>query len=149
MCVREGLAGANDCGQIALHEFYAISAISSVSLQRGHTLIEVALVEVLRARNVHVVQTCYLRVVSGGSSLLARMDAIRSDALYHVSFSMSFPRLNLPRKCWSNLISRNARLARIFFEKTFVTFLIATPSPVWLFVAALCGDHQSNCRSEW
>lgn len=95
MCVREGLAGANDCGQIALHEFYAISAISSVSLQRGHTLIEVALVEVLRARNVHVVQTCYLRVVSGGSSLLARMDAIRSDALHHVSFSYVLPEIDL------------------------------------------------------
>src|ERR1700712_3258565 len=45
--------------------------------------------------------------------------------------------MDIPLKCWSSLISRNARLARIFLEKTLVTFLIATPSPVWLFVAAL------------
>jgi hypothetical protein len=44
---------------------------------------------------------------------------------------------NIPLKCCSNLISRNARLARIFLLKTFVTFLIATPSPDWTLVAAL------------
>ena len=44
---------------------------------------------------------------------------------------------DLPLKCCSSLISRSARLARIFLLKTFVTFLMATPSPVWLLVAAL------------
>ena len=42
-----------------------------------------------------------------------------------------------PRKCCSSLISRRARLARIFLLKTLVTFLMATPSLVWLFTAAL------------
>ena len=46
--------------------------------------------------------------------------------------------LRWPRKCCRSLISRNARLAKIFLLKTFVTFLIATPSLVWLLVAALC-----------
>jgi hypothetical protein len=48
---------------------------------------------------------------------------------------------NSPLKCCRSLISRRARLAKIFLLKTFVTFLIATPSPVWLFVAAL---HREN-----
>jgi hypothetical protein len=38
-----------------------------------------------------------------------------------------------PLKCCSSLISRSARLARIFLLKTLVTFLMATPSPVWLW----------------
>src|SRR5271154_6133314 len=42
-----------------------------------------------------------------------------------------------PRKCCNSLISLRARFARIFLLKTFVTFLIATPSPFWLLVAAL------------
>lgn len=44
----------------------------------------------------------------------------------------------LPLKCCRSLISRKARLARIFLLKTLVTFLIATPSLVWLLTAALC-----------
>ena len=55
--------------------------------------------------------------------------------------------LRWPRKCWSNLISLKARLAKIFLLKTLVTFLIATPSPVWMFVAALdseIGDRRQN-----
>ena len=47
--------------------------------------------------------------------------------------------LRWPLKCCSSLISRRARLARIFLLKTLVTFLMATPSPVALLVAALCG----------
>jgi len=47
---------------------------------------------------------------------------------------------DLPLKCCNSLISRKARLARIFLLKTLVTFLIATPSPVWLLVAALQAD---------
>lgn len=51
-------------------------------------------------------------------------------------------REDLPLKCCSSLISRRARLARIFLLKTLVTFLMATPSPVWLLVAALqAGQH--------
>ena len=45
--------------------------------------------------------------------------------------------MDSPLKCCSSLISRRARLAKIFLLKTFVTFLMATPSPVWLLVAAL------------
>jgi hypothetical protein len=44
---------------------------------------------------------------------------------------------NLPLKCCRSLISRSARFARIFLLKTFVTFLIATPSPDPEFDAAL------------
>jgi hypothetical protein len=47
----------------------------------------------------------------------------------------------MPLKCCSSLISRSARLAKIFLLKTLVTFLMATPSPVWLLVAAL----QARC----
>jgi hypothetical protein len=54
---------------------------------------------------------------------------------------------NIPLKCWSSLISLNARLARIFLLKTLVTFLIATPSPVVLFVAAL-GVHVSSSHGK-
>lgn len=35
-------------------------------------------------------------------------------------------------------------MARIFLLKTLVTFLIATPSPVWLFVAALKSIRSAN-----
>jgi hypothetical protein len=49
---------------------------------------------------------------------------------------------DVPRKCCSSLISRRARLARIFLLKTLVTFLMATPSPVWLLVAALEALYQ-------
>jgi hypothetical protein len=48
----------------------------------------------------------------------------------------------VPLKCCSSLISRSARLARIFLLKTLVTFLMATPSPVWLLVAALEAHYQ-------
>jgi hypothetical protein len=47
-----------------------------------------------------------------------------------------------PLKCCSSLISRRARLARIFLLKTLVTFLMATPSPDWLLVAALRRQHN-------
>ena len=74
--VGEGLAGADDGGQIALHELWGV-----VSFVRGRargalmagkgrggqgrrrrvrTLVEVALVEVVRAGDVHVVETCDL-----------------------------------------------------------------------------------------
>jgi hypothetical protein len=52
----------------------------------------------------------------------------------------------IPLKCCSSLISRRARLARIFLLKTLVTFLMATPSPVWLLVAALCRKVSSCLR---
>jgi hypothetical protein len=45
--------------------------------------------------------------------------------------------LRWPRKCCKSLISRRARLAKIFLLKTLVTFLMATPSLVWLLTAAL------------
>jgi hypothetical protein len=53
---------------------------------------------------------------------------------------------DVPLKCCSSLISRSARLARIFLLKTLVTFLMATPSPVWLFVAAL-GAHNQHANA--
>jgi hypothetical protein len=52
---------------------------------------------------------------------------------------------DVPLKCCSSLISRSARLARIFLLKTLVTFLMATPSPVWLLVAALWAYYQHLC----
>lgn len=73
--VGEGLAGADDGGQIALHELWGESAlfVGWVVLCAGHcwrggegrgasvrTLVEVALVEVVRAGDVHVVETCDL-----------------------------------------------------------------------------------------
>jgi hypothetical protein len=58
-------------------------------------------------------------------------------------------RSGVPLKCCSNLISRKARFAKIFLLKTLVTFLMATPSPVWLLVAALYPvgpqGHESAC----
>lgn len=55
--------------------------------------------------------------------------------------------LRCPRKCCRSLISRKARLAKIFLLKTLVTFLIATPSFVWLFTAALRYGANVNERS--
>lgn len=53
-----------------------------------------------------------------------------------------------PLKCWSSLISRRARLARIFLLKTLVTFLMATPSFVWLFTAALWLGAQRRAKGQ-
>ena len=52
----------------------------------------------------------------------------------------------VPRKCCSSLISLSARLARIFLLKTLVTFLMATPSALWLLVAALGPSSRSAWR---
>jgi hypothetical protein len=57
---------------------------------------------------------------------------------------------DVPLKCCSSLISRSARFARIFLLKTLVTFLMATPSPVWLLVAALRAHYQHRvCAVPW
>lgn len=48
-----------------------------------------------------------------------------------------------PRKCCSSLISRKARLAKIFLLKMLVSFLIATSWLVALCVAALCENSGS------
>lgn len=93
----------------------------------AHTLVEVGLVEVLRPRDVHVVQTGDL---GGPDAVSARAAAATEQARGILTFRW-------PRKCWRSLISRRARLARIFLLKTLVTFLMATPSLVWLFTAAL------------
>ena len=70
--VGEGLARADDGGQIALHELWGVLAlfvggargIVGGGRRRGEgcvrTLVEVALVEVVRAGDVHVVETCDL-----------------------------------------------------------------------------------------
>lgn len=54
--------------------------------------------------------------------------------------------LRCPRKCCRSFISRRARLAKIFLLKTLVTFLIATPSFVWLFTAALRRARARECQ---
>ena len=74
--VGEGLAGADDGGQIALHELWGVLALFVGGVRgallagkgrggqgrrgRVRTLVEVALVEVVRAGDVHVVETCDL-----------------------------------------------------------------------------------------
>ena len=64
MGVGERLARPDDGGQVAFHELCMPSALSRARAREGRTLIEVALVEVVRARNVHVVETCYLQAKS-------------------------------------------------------------------------------------
>src|SRR5690242_17059622 len=102
----------------------------------GRTLVEIALVEVVRARDVHVVET-------GNLQASARALACSHGLMLPWSQGPKVPRLasartlRWPRKCCSSLISRRARLARIFLLKTLVTFLMATPSWVWLLTAAL------------
>jgi hypothetical protein len=54
--------------------------------------------------------------------------------------------LRCPLKCCSSFISRRARFAKIFLLKTLVTFLIATPSWVWEFVAALWEQELANTQ---
>src|SRR5699024_4344391 len=89
------------------------------------TLVEICLVEVVRSRNVHVVQARNLPPVS--RSPCRRLSCTPGTRLT----------LRCPRKCCRSLISRRARFARIFLLKTLVTFLMATPSLLWLFTAAL------------
>ena len=62
MCIGERLTRSNDSRQIALHELCALSALFSRAwCGAGRTFVEIALVEVVRARNVHVVEASYLR----------------------------------------------------------------------------------------
>lgn len=61
MGIGERLTRPNDGGQVAFHELYMPSALYRAWSRAGHTLVEVALVEVVRARNVHIVETCYLQ----------------------------------------------------------------------------------------
>jgi hypothetical protein len=61
MSVGQGLAGSDDGCQIAFHELCTnISTVLHMEARVGRTLVEVALVEVVRARNIHVIETCYL-----------------------------------------------------------------------------------------
>lgn len=60
--VGEGLAGADDGGQIALHELCVVLALFGARIAGGiRTFVEVALVEVVWAGDVHIVQTCDLQ----------------------------------------------------------------------------------------
>lgn len=83
----------------------------------------------------------------GSIGALGSMCVLRYGGLAGVS-SVAAGRwhVNVPLKCWSSLISRRARLARIFLLKTLVTFLMATPSPVWLLVAALGAESALVMR---
>lgn len=60
--VGERLARPNDGGQVALHELYGVISNGLWwGSGAGRTLIEVAFVEVIWSRNVHVVEACYLQ----------------------------------------------------------------------------------------
>lgn len=61
VCVGQGLSGADDGGKIALHELFGldvsmISFVLGCTLILSLTLVQVCLIEVVRSRNVHVVQ---------------------------------------------------------------------------------------------
>lgn len=59
--VGQGLAGSDNGSQVAFHELCSnVSTVSCDQARAGRTLVEVALVEVVGAGNVHVVETCYL-----------------------------------------------------------------------------------------
>lgn len=59
--VGQRLAGPYDGGQIALHELCANVSNALVAIvETGHTLVEIAFVEVVRTGDVHVVETCDL-----------------------------------------------------------------------------------------
>jgi hypothetical protein len=72
MRVGEGLAGADNGGQIALHELWGLSARVGACVGR-HTLIEVALVVVVGTGNVHIVETCYLQACGSARWSRARV----------------------------------------------------------------------------
>ena len=60
MCIGQGLAGADDGGQIAFHQLCTLMSAKYVHLNlcglRTRTLVKVGFIEVLRAWNVHIVQ---------------------------------------------------------------------------------------------
>ena len=120
--IRKRLPRSDDCCQVTFHKFWAQLAKHVLCwIQNSPTLVKVRLVEVVWSRNVHVVQACYL-----GSVRFHQ----RPQDWARLTF-------RCPLKCCRSLISLNALFAKIFLLKTFVTFLIATPSPVWPLVAAL------------
>lgn len=77
-------------------------------------------------RNVHVIQASDLNGVQDNCQ-----HSLRS------SNSEGSPTFRWPRKCCNSFISRKARLAKIFLLKMLVIFLIATPSLVVFWTAAL------------
>jgi hypothetical protein len=153
MGIRQRLTRADNSRQIALHQLCRIISVVSRSMARnGRTLVKIALIEVVGAGNVHVIEAGNLytgvqrqALAVGVGMRSARRVVLRSCVLRGVSMwycrRVRWP-ADVPLKCCSSLISRSARLARIFLLKTLVTFLIATPSPVWLLVAALGAYNQ-------
>lgn len=101
-----------------------------------HTLVEVGLVEVFGSGNVHVIETGNL-LTDRVSQPFAAIIACSKRVSLHLRAHRGKLTFRWPLKCWRSLISRKARLARIFLLNTLVTFLMATPSFVWLFTAAL------------
>ena len=63
VCIGKRLSRPDDGRQIAFHELCVPSAVCRAQSKAKRTLVEVALVEVVRAGNVHVVETCYLQHV--------------------------------------------------------------------------------------
>ena len=95
------------------------------------TFVEIGLVEIVRSWNIHIVETS---------------DLFLSDrAPLSIQYKHTFL---CPLKCCNSFISRSARLAKIFLLKTLVTFLIATPSWVWVFVAALVRQQLAKCQQK-
>jgi hypothetical protein len=98
--VGQGLATADDGGQITLHQL----------------LVQVDLVVAAgTAGDVHVEETCDLDRRQLAADRQTRVERERLT-------------LRWPLKCCNSLISRRARLARICLLKTFVIFLTATCS---------------------
>lgn len=57
MGIGQRLAGSDNGRQIALHQFYCALATVSHLTKHCFTFVEICLVEVVRAGNVHVIET--------------------------------------------------------------------------------------------
>jgi len=120
MRIGEGLSGSDDGREIAFHKFYTKSVFSFRRIFEEFTFVEICLIEIIGPWNIHIIEA---------SNLILSARHLPSAGVSRT--------LRCPLKCCSSFISRRARFAKIFLLKTLVTFLIATPSWVWEFVAAL------------
>lgn len=154
--VGEGLAGTDDGCKIAFHELWRglLAGNNGMGRRDLRTFVKIAFIEVVGSRNIHVIQACNLPCcqyrcpeLGFASQHMRGYIAVSYSTSAFISYATPLSgSTDSPLKCCSNLISLSALLARIFLLKTLVTFLIATPSPVELFVAAL-PDHVSALRT--
>ena len=144
MRIGEWLAGSDDGSQIAFHQLWRphpSATCQHIKFRWWHTLVEICLVEVLRPGDIHIIQTSDLRGTAHGQQHLGQNRIRpRQPETEDEDVTGAVLTLRCPRKCCSSLISRKARLAKIFLLKTLVTFLMATPSLVWLLTAALWAE---------